>query len=93
MIALRTATQTPRQRSHLNRAPLMTSSSNSLLLAAERAVDLGGELIRRGRSHYGATIEKGDRDYATEVDLGVERGIRAVLREADPGIAFRPGRR
>ncbi len=66
---------------------MMTRSSDSLLLAAERAVDLGGDLIRRGRSDHGAMVQKGDRDYATEVDLGVESAIRAALLEADPGIA------
>ena len=33
-------------------------------------------------------IAKGDRDYATAVDVEIERGIREILREADPNIAF-----
>ena len=33
-------------------------------------------------------INKGDRDYATAVDVEIERAIRKVLAEADPGIAF-----
>ena len=36
----------------------------------------------------GAMIDKGDRDYATAVDVEVERRIREVLRVADSGIAF-----
>ncbi len=66
----------------------MSRLSTAKLLAAERAVDLGAELVRRGRAHYGAMIPKGDRDYATAVDLEVERAIREALSNADPGIAF-----
>ena len=66
----------------------MTRLSTATLLAAERAIDLGAELVRRGRSHYGAMIDKGDRDYATAVDVEIERAIREVLREADTDIAF-----
>ena len=66
----------------------MTRLSTATLLAAERAIDLGAELVRRGRSHYGAMIDKGDRDYATAVDVEIERAIRDVLREADTEIAF-----
>jgi myo-inositol-1(or 4)-monophosphatase len=66
----------------------MSRLETSTLLAAERAIDLGAELVRRGRAHYGAMIDKGDRDYATAVDVEIERAIRAVLAEADPGIAF-----
>jgi hypothetical protein len=43
----------------------MSRLSTTTLLAAERAIDIGSQLVRRGRSHYGAMIEKGDRDYAT----------------------------
>jgi myo-inositol-1(or 4)-monophosphatase len=67
---------------------LMSRLSTAMLLAAERAVDLGAELVRRGRAHYGAMIAKGDRDYATAVDVEVERVIRGVLSEAAPDIAF-----
>lgn len=67
---------------------LMSRLSTAMLLAAERAVDLGAELVRRGRAHYGAMIAKGDRDYATAIDVEIERVIREVLSEAAPGIAF-----
>ncbi len=66
----------------------MSRLSAATLLAAEQAVDIGAELVRRGRSHYGAMIAKGDRDYATAVDVEIERLIREALREADPGISF-----
>ena len=60
----------------------------ALLLAAERAVDAGSALLRRGRRQVGALVSKGDRDYATEVDFRIEETIRAALREVAPGIAF-----
>ena len=60
----------------------------ALLLAAERAVDAGAELLRRGRRDVGSVVPKGDRDYATEVDFRIEETIRANLKEAAPDIAF-----
>jgi myo-inositol-1(or 4)-monophosphatase len=59
-----------------------------LLLAAERAVDLGAQILRQGRSHLGALIAKGDRDFATNVDVEIEAAIRASLASADPSISF-----
>lgn len=59
-----------------------------LLAAAERATDLGAELLRRGRWHVGSVIEKGDRDYATRVDLEIEETLRAGLAEVAPDIPF-----
>jgi myo-inositol-1(or 4)-monophosphatase len=60
----------------------------ALLLAAERAVDSGGALLRRGRRQVGSVVTKGDRDYATEVDFRIEETIRAALHEIAPGIGF-----
>ncbi len=60
----------------------------TLLLAAERAVDAGAELLRRGRLDIGTVVGKGDRDYATEVDFRIEEAIRAALAAAAPGIGF-----
>lgn len=60
----------------------------ALVLAAERAVDSGGELLRRGRRQVGSVVSKGDRDYATDVDFGIEEAIRAALHEIAPGIGF-----
>ena len=60
----------------------------SLLLAAEHAVDLGARILRQGRSHIGALIAKGDRDFATNVDMQIESSIRGSLATAAPGIPF-----
>ncbi len=59
-----------------------------LLLAAERAVDLGAHILRQGRSHLGALIAKGDRDFATNVDVQIESAIRASLAGAAPNVPF-----
>ena len=63
-------------------------SSAKMLLAAEHAVDIGAQILRRGRSHIGALIGKGDRDFATDVDLRIESEIRASLAQATPRIPF-----
>jgi len=62
--------------------------SARLLLAAEHAVDIGAASMRRGRSHIGALISKGDRDFATDVDLRIEAEIRGCLAAATPEIPF-----
>ena len=69
---------------------LATSGFGSvrLLLAAERAVDIGAATLRQGRSHIGALIGKGDRDFATDVDLRIEAEIKACLASATPEISF-----
>jgi myo-inositol-1(or 4)-monophosphatase len=54
---------------------------NELLLAAGRAVDLGRRLMVQGRSHIGGLIAKGDRNYATRVDLEIETQVRAALAD------------
>ena len=59
-----------------------------LLLAAERAVDTGADILRLGRSHIGALIGRGDRDFATSVDLQIESTIRELLADTDPSIPF-----
>jgi myo-inositol-1(or 4)-monophosphatase len=60
--------------------------TGSLLLAAERAVDVGASLMRRGRAHVGALIEKRDRDYATMVDVAIEGVIADALASVTPAI-------
>jgi myo-inositol-1(or 4)-monophosphatase len=62
--------------------------AGKLLLAAERAVDSGAVVLRQGRSHIGALIAKGDRDFATDVDLQVEAVVRESLETATPEIPF-----
>ena len=72
--------------------PVPSASHNAreaaLLLAAEGAVDAGARVMRRGRSHIGALVAKGDRDFATTVDFRIESVIKAALAEAAPGIPF-----
>jgi myo-inositol-1(or 4)-monophosphatase len=59
-----------------------------LLLSAEHAVDIGARILRQGRAHIGALIPKGDRDFATSVDLQIESAIKASLAKATPGVPF-----
>jgi myo-inositol-1(or 4)-monophosphatase len=59
-----------------------------LLLSAEHAVDIGARILRQGRTHIGALIPKGDRDFATSVDLQIESAIKASLAKATPSIPF-----
>jgi myo-inositol-1(or 4)-monophosphatase len=58
------------------------------LLAAERAVSEGARMLRQGRAHVGALIAKGDRDFATAVDLGIEEAVKEMLRGELPEIPF-----
>lgn len=58
----------------------------ALLFAAEEAVDIGAGLLRRGRAHIGALIAKGDRDFATDVDLQIESAIRDALERLTPDV-------
>ena len=58
------------------------------LLGVESAVDLGSRILRQGRSHVGALIAKGDRDFATAVDLQVEDAVKAALHELAPDVPF-----
>ena len=59
-----------------------------MLLIAEQAVAVGAGILRQGRGHIGAVVAKGDRDFATGVDLQIERSIKNLLAEAAPGIPF-----
>ncbi len=45
-------------------------------------------ILRQGRAHIGALIAKGDRDFATSVDLQIESAIRTSLATAAPAIPF-----
>jgi myo-inositol-1(or 4)-monophosphatase len=64
------------------------SRDAALLMAAEEAVDAGVRIMRSGRSHIGAVVAKGDRDFATVVDFRIESLIKASLAQATPGIGF-----
>jgi myo-inositol-1(or 4)-monophosphatase len=58
------------------------------LLDVEHAVDEGSRLLVRGRGHLGTLVAKGDRDFATAVDIEVEQAIRQVLDRLAPDIPF-----
>lgn len=64
------------------------SSDTGLLLAAEAAVDTGARIMRQGQAHVGALIAKGDRDFATDVDVSIEAAIKSSLAVATPHIPF-----
>lgn len=64
------------------------TNDDGLLAAVEAAIDAGAALLREGRWHSGSKVAKGDRDYATEVDIRIEETIRAALKTAAPGIGF-----
>jgi myo-inositol-1(or 4)-monophosphatase len=59
-----------------------------LLLAAEEAVDVAAGILRRGRAHIGTVVAKGDRDFATDIDLRIETAVRTALGVATPDIPF-----
>jgi myo-inositol-1(or 4)-monophosphatase len=64
----------------------MTTDPGSLLPVAFRAIDTASEIIR---THPLSTLtEKADRDLVSDVDLAVERAIRAHLENETPGIGF-----
>ena len=60
----------------------------ALLLAAEQAIDVGSQIMRRSREHIGGLIPKGDRDYATDVDVRIEEVMRQTLEHSMPGVPF-----
>lgn len=57
-----------------------------LLKAAEEAVDIASDLVR-GRA-LGKVRAKADRDFVSDVDLAVEREVRALLEDRAPGMGF-----
>lgn len=59
-----------------------------LLLAADAAVEVGADIMRRGRTYIGALIDKGDRDFATDVDVRIEAAVKRSLAAAAPTIPF-----
>jgi myo-inositol-1(or 4)-monophosphatase len=56
-----------------------------LVGVARRAVVVGVELVRGGAREVRL---KGDRDVVTEVDVAVERAVRAFLLRETPGVGF-----
>lgn len=53
---------------------------------AQKAVGIGNDLIKTARPQ--TVTEKSDRDTYTDVDIRIEREIRAYLAEATPEIGF-----
>ena len=49
---------------------------------------MGSRILMQGRRHIGALIPKGDRDFATGVDLRIESAIKSSLADATPEISF-----
>jgi myo-inositol-1(or 4)-monophosphatase len=68
-------------------APL-AGELNELLLVAGDVVDHAARLMIQGRSHVGVLVSKGDRDYASRIDLQIEDAIRESLGVRTPGIPF-----
>lgn len=64
------------------------AETNELLLIAGGAVEDAAQRLRQGRSHIGGLIAKGDRDYATRVDLQIEDAVRSALEVAPGRIPF-----
>jgi myo-inositol-1(or 4)-monophosphatase len=58
----------------------------SLLPIAQAAVDAAADLART--QPPGVLTPKGDRDYTSEVDVAIERTVRAFLGARTPGIPF-----
>ena len=56
-----------------------------LLPVATAAADLAAERLRSAQP--GLVMAKGDRDMVTEVDLAIERSVRAFLADRTPAIA------
>jgi myo-inositol-1(or 4)-monophosphatase len=67
---------------------LAEGDANELLLIAGGAIDGAARLLVQGRSHFGGLIAKGDRDYASRVDLQIEDAIRDTLALVTQDIPF-----
>ncbi len=64
----------------------MTADPGSLLPVALQAIAVASDLMRTRRPT--ALTEKTDRDLVSDVDLAIERAIRAQLDAETPGIGF-----
>ena len=64
----------------------MTPDPGSLLPVALQAVTAASELMRTRRPTM--VTEKSDRDLVSDVDLAIERAVRARLQDATPRIGF-----
>src|SRR6266567_6557036 len=64
----------------------MTPDPGSLLPVALQAAEIASGLMRARRP--ASVTEKHDRDLVSDVDLAIERQVRAHLAEATPDIGF-----
>ena len=64
----------------------MTPDPESLLPVAVQAAALASDMMRTRRP--AAITEKQDRDLVSDVDVAIERAVRAHLAQATPGIGF-----
>jgi myo-inositol-1(or 4)-monophosphatase len=64
----------------------MTLDPGSLLPVALKVADIAAEMMRTRRP--ASVIEKHDRDLVSDVDLAIERQVRAHLAKATPDIGF-----
>jgi myo-inositol-1(or 4)-monophosphatase len=64
----------------------MTPDPASLLPVALRAAELAADLMRTRRPVR--LTEKHDRDLVSDVDIAIERQVRAMLEQATPDIGF-----
>jgi myo-inositol-1(or 4)-monophosphatase len=64
----------------------MTPDPGSLLPVAFQAAEMAADMIRTRRPT--SVTEKHDRDLVSDVDLTIERQVRAHLAAASPGIGF-----
>jgi myo-inositol-1(or 4)-monophosphatase len=66
--------------------PPASSGGFAELLVAQSVVSAAAALMRESREHVGTLIAKGDRDFATSVDLRIEASIRSALERELPEI-------
>ena len=68
------------------------TETGPLLAAAFRAMDTAAEIAKGHKA--GTATSKGDRDMVTDLDIGIERAVRASLkqRRAGRGVPRRGGK-
>lgn len=70
----------------VNQQDPLTDGGGPLLAAACRAMDTAADMARTRKPVV--TRSKGDRDMVTNLDIEIERAVRASLEQQTPGIAF-----
>src|SRR5689334_7601956 len=62
------------------------NDTRQLLATAFRAMDTAADIAKRHKA--GTAHPKGDRDMVTDLDIEIERAVRARLRQDAPDVAF-----